>query len=108
MGANEVTITPDYHAPRTNDGGMTSGVRCAEGSRSLMGTTGATSTVQRRRTGVAGGTKYTNVTPYCKVSPKTIRPLSHHQSLGTGHIPTPTSRTVDHPPCVPCGSPDAV
>src|SRR6266404_1017744 len=108
LGDNKVAVTPDHHAPRTDDRGTTSGVRCTSNSRSLVGTTSTPSTIPEGRTSVAGRTEYSHVTPHRKVSPETIRTLSHHQSVGTSHIPTPTSRTVDHPPRVSCGSSHAL
>src|SRR6266404_2434041 len=104
MGDNEVTTTPNYNTSRADDRSKASGIQGKENGRSLMGTTGTSATVQTRQTGVVRRTAHSHVTPHCKVSPKTIRPLSHHQSVGTSHISTPASRTVEHPPRVPCRS----
>src|SRR6266404_7797140 len=103
MGNNEVTTAPDHHAPRTDDRGTTSGVRHASNSRSLMGKTGAPSEIRRRGTSVARRTKHSHVTPHRKARPETIRPISHHQSTGTGDVSALPSGTMGNTPGVSCG-----
>src|SRR6266404_4879566 len=108
MGDNEVATTPNHHTPRSDDRSVTSGVRRAADGRSLVGTTGTSPTIRKGSASVARRAKHSHVTPHRKASSETIRPLSHHQSIGTSHIPTPTPRTVEHSSHVPCRSPHAI
>jgi len=48
MGNNEVTITPDHHAVRTNDGSLTGSIQGTADGRRVMGTTETPATVQGR------------------------------------------------------------
>src|SRR6266404_8430381 len=105
MGDNEVATTPNHHTPRTDDRGTTSGVRRASNGRSLVGATDASATIPEGRTSVVGRTEYSHVTPHRKARPETIWSISHHRSIGTGNIQTPSPGTMEHSSGVSCGSP---